>query len=442
MKYGINEDLKSQENEISKDEFVTSEYPPGKILEIPQEKKEKEISFKEYEIKGNNNIIYDLKIFKNQNSISFHIKGKSFFNKIFKKEITLEEFYNLNRFFRQYLSLEDLFDILFKNLKISEISISEISENNNKLKLILIIEIRGKKEEIPIILEQNQSESENLIFNLSEHIREVELQKKSNENVLKEFKIIKEKLNKLNYANKLFFNLIKIFLFFFSIQIIIRSPNKPMKPIKNEIDNIKDDIEKLKLFNKEIEQKLGKKLEKKLEKFDIKSRIVSYGDLDFVEEELQRQYKKNIVKYELLFRASRDGFRMNDFQNKCNGRTLTITIVKTKNNRRFGGFTKYAHNSSSRLTNKDDFTFSLDNRNIYYYEENNNYNGNYNNNYNNNGNVLFFRGRYGFTICENSNSYRNSQDYSNSYSYNNINSLSGNTYFLIEDYEVFTIHFE
>ena len=37
------------------------------------------------------------------------------------------------------------------------------------------MEIRGKKEEIPFTLEQNQSESVNLIFNLTEHIKEIEL---------------------------------------------------------------------------------------------------------------------------------------------------------------------------------------------------------------------------------------------------------------------------
>ena len=165
----------NREIEISKDEFITKEFPPGKILEISNETKNKEISLIEYEIQGINNKLYDLKIFKNPNSISFHLKGKSILDKIYKKEISLEEFYNINRFFRQYLSIEDLFNNLFINLQNSELSISEISENNNKIKLILLMEIRGKKEEIPFTLEQNQSESENLIFNLTEHIKEIEL---------------------------------------------------------------------------------------------------------------------------------------------------------------------------------------------------------------------------------------------------------------------------
>ena len=165
----------NKEAEISKDEFITKEFPPGKILEISNETKNKEIDLIEYEIKGINNKLYDLKIFRNPNSISFHLKGKSLLDKIYKKELSLEEFYNINRFFRQYLSIDDLFNTLFINLQNSELCISEILENNNKIKLILLMEVRGIKEEIPFTLDQNQSESENLIFNLTEHIKEIEL---------------------------------------------------------------------------------------------------------------------------------------------------------------------------------------------------------------------------------------------------------------------------
>ena len=45
------------------------------------------------------------------------------------------------------------------------------------------MEIRGIKENISFILEQNQSENENLIFNLSEHIKELIIQKKSNDKI-------------------------------------------------------------------------------------------------------------------------------------------------------------------------------------------------------------------------------------------------------------------
>ena len=226
-----------------------------------------------------------------------------------------------------------------------------------------------------------------------------------------------------------------------------------MKPIKNEIVNIKEEIEKLKIYNKELEKNLEKNLEEKIEKNfekkDIKSSIIRYKEFQFIEDELERIYNKNIIKYELLFRASRDGFKISDFQNKCNDKTDTITIVKTTNNKRFGGFTRLAHNNPDRFTNKEDITFSLDNKKIYYYQENNNYNYD-SNNYNRN--ILFFRGKYGFNICDNSN-INYSQDYSYNYIYRKIrkdviplgnynNYLSGNPNFLVYDFEVFQIHFE
>ena len=438
MKDNENIEQKSQEieNNKDKDEFITSEAPPGRIVEVPKENILNEISFKEYEIKGNNNILYDLKIFRNEKSISFHLRGKSVFDKIYKKELTLEEFFNLNKFFRQYLSLEDLFDDFFKNLKNTEISIPEITENNNILKLILIIEVRGNKEEIPFTLEKNMTENEMLIFNLNEYIKEIELQKKSNEKILKEFKEIKSKLDKSNNLNKIFFSSFIILLFCFLFKIVIKNP------IKNEIDIIKNDVQNIKIFNNEINKIIAKR--------NFKSKIIRYRELDFIEDKIQKKYNKKIIKYELLFRASRDGFSSRDFQKKCNGKTDTITFVKTGNNNRFGGFTKLAFNDPERLSFKEDFTFSVDNYEIYNYQQNKGY---YNKKYSyGNFNIEgpYFEGSYGFIIGENSNINRVSQDYSKvftknkNYNYNNNEMVYYNEgpYFIVKDYEIFKIYLE
>ena len=43
--------------------------------------------------------------------------------------------------------------------------------------------------------------------------------------------------------------------------------------------------------------------------------------------------------WKLLFRATRDGFKRDDFFSKCNEKNNTICVIKTKQNNVFGGFT-------------------------------------------------------------------------------------------------------
>ena len=407
------------ENENLKHELILNE-APGKTYE--------DMHFKEYQIQESNNKIYDLKIFQTQKTISFYVKEKSEINeKKYKKEIILEEFYNINKFFRQYLSLEELFTNLFKNLKNSEIT---ISENNNQIKFGLIIECRGENEDINFILEQDQTAIDNLIYNLCEEIKKVQIQKQLNENIIKEYNEIKKDLNNKN--SKKFFpliNLEKIFILWIVIQIII------LIYMKNEINKLKNYIKTIKIpSNKKI---------------IINSKIINNNELYLIEDEIQLLYQKNITKYELLFRATKDGFRAIDFHNKCDGENNTITFVKTSNGRRFGGFTEYPWNNNNKIGEKE-FTFSLDNEKIYYFEDSGN---TYNNRNYNNREGPHFRGKYGFKICDNCDQYSSSQDYSYSYSYaydnynynynrgQNINSLAESSNFIVKEYEVYKIYF-
>ena len=70
--------------------------------------------------------------------------------------------------------------------------------------------------------------------------------------------------------------------------------------------------------------------------------------------------------YTLIYRASRDGFGRNDFQNKCDNVIGTVVLVKSEKSFIFGGFTKanWVYNFSSVQINqlKNDsnaFLFSL-----------------------------------------------------------------------------------
>ena len=70
------------------------------------------------------------------------------------------------------------------------------------------------------------------------------------------------------------------------------------------------------------------------------------------------------IKFELIYRASVDGFGANDFHRQCDGISKTLTIIKVKGNSIvFGGYTDVAWDSSNNF--KEDhnaFIFSLVNK--------------------------------------------------------------------------------
>ena len=97
-----------------------------------------------------------LKYFK-QKEIIFHVKEENDISDIsYTKCSMIEEFYNINRYFKQFESLEELFSILFKGLKESELI---INKKDNKINLDFIFEIRGEKKSFSIFIKSRATEN-------------------------------------------------------------------------------------------------------------------------------------------------------------------------------------------------------------------------------------------------------------------------------------------
>ena len=111
----------------------------------------------------------------------------------------------------------------------------------------------------------------------------------------KEFDIILEKINNLSNANKLLFN----------------------------SDIIKNDIKKQNLINDWIKEKL----------------------------------RKNSIKYELIYKMSVNGSTCDNFHQCCDDKGATLTIIETKSNFIFGGFTPLNWKSYEDNLDKDKITF-------------------------------------------------------------------------------------
>jgi hypothetical protein len=75
-------------------------------------------------------------------------------------------------------------------------------------------------------------------------------------------------------------------------------------------------------------------------------------------------FSETDIKFELIYRASVDGFGAEDFHRQCDGISKTLTIIKVKGNSNiFGGYTDAAWDSSNNF--KEDhnaFIFSLVNK--------------------------------------------------------------------------------
>ena len=69
------------------------------------------------------------------------------------------------------------------------------------------------------------------------------------------------------------------------------------------------------------------------------------------------------LKWELKYRASRDGFKASEFHSHCDGIAKTLTVIKAKSGNVFGGFTEQKWQSRFELvTDPKAFIFSLINK--------------------------------------------------------------------------------
>jgi len=64
-------------------------------------------------------------------------------------------------------------------------------------------------------------------------------------------------------------------------------------------------------------------------------------------------------KWNLIYRASRDGFAASSFHSKCDDKPNTFSIIKTTNGNVFGGYTEKSWSGKSYKSDSNSFVFSL-----------------------------------------------------------------------------------
>ena len=242
----------------------------------------------------------------NENKENLKIKIQKIFTKI-RSELN-------NREDELLLDIDKKYEKIFCNEDI----IKECEKLPNKIKISLE---RGKT----IEKDWNDNDKLNSIINdcinIENNIKEIN---KVNENISK-FKENKDKIIKFNLED-------------------------------NEINKF---LEKIKIFGNII-------LDDKLKKIEIDSKIISKeNDINIINERLKQNF--NDFEYNLIYRATRDGPKTEDFNKKCNGKNNQLIILKTTKGLIFGGFTGRGFQNTDKGKIKDDsvFLFSLDNKKIY-----------------------------------------------------------------------------
>ena len=129
-------------------------------------------------------------------------------------------------------------------------------------------------------------------------------------------------------------------------------------------------------FEKKItdDKKMITYLTKLLNVYKMNSNILQYdsklitniSQLELIKTGIKNYDNSKKIKLSLLFRASRDGDTIKAFHDRVDGISPTISLIETKTNYIFGGFTDHAWDSKSGCVKTNNtFMFSFNKKKIY-----------------------------------------------------------------------------
>ena len=134
-------------------------------------------------------------------------------------------------------------------------------------------------------------------------------------------------------------------------------------------------LKKLQIENDNLKQMILKNNKNNLEIY--KNLFNSIKNSDILKEDEELMIKNWIdsnkkISCELIYKATRDGDDVKDFHKLCDEISPTLTLCKTKNGNRFGGYTSVAltkNSSDNAIYDPNAFVFSIDKK--YKYNTNN-----------------------------------------------------------------------
>ena len=268
-----------------------------------------------FNITSNNNN-YNITFEKFLSYIKIKINHKSEYNnQEYEKIFYLNDFKN-NQLLSSYNSIDEIYKTI----------LNIIMKNNNKI-------LTEQYNQINIIISSNDKNSEevNLVIPI-----------KINKNKENEYEIL-NKLKYLNEENNKMKNELKCY-------------NGKDNNLKDEINKYMDTID---ILNDQGSILINLLYNIKI--FNLSSIIKNDIDnIKLIINWIRQKTNKNIIKFELIFKMSENGYSSKDFHKFCDNQGPTLLLIETKDNKIFGGFTPLnwkLPEDIERLTDSSDSTF-------------------------------------------------------------------------------------
>ena len=252
---------------------------------------------------------YTLKFSIKSEKLDIQITNNSSLALSYNASFSSEELSKLNRFFRQFDTISEIYDFMINIEKLGENIVLKPEDNFINLKLTLPTVLKNQqKNELTLVLPEVKVKESDLIVKLCHQVEKID--------------ILEKKINYIFYC--------------------LGKTEKDLKYYEDLQFNVAG------------------------------SKIIAPEDFITVQIGVQEKLKKNIKEIKLLYRASRDG-DSTQFNTKCDGIENTATFVKSTNGRKFGGFAKKSFNMNNQwISDPNCFVFSFDNKECYYYNNNGN----------------------------------------------------------------------
>ena len=266
----------------------------------------------------NKELTFELSKSENKESIIFKlINYQEFLPNYYTLQANEEELYNLSPLFKMYQNIDEIYSLLCDAVDNKQYRL-EKKEQNVILTLDFYI-FKDKKIDISFNLKEQQLKKED--YSIEKLYLLMQKLYDENKSIKKEFTSQNKKLQ--NRINDL---------------------EKELKQLKDEF-YLKEIIDSS--FNASRIIKLKEE----------KKKLISWIS------------EKGIIKeIKLLYSSKRDGDDYSPFYNKCSNISPTISLIKTKKGRKFGGFTFGEWNDKEGIlkqTDSEAFLFSLDNMKNY-----------------------------------------------------------------------------
>ena len=216
-------------------------------------------------------------------------------------------------------------------------------------------EIEQLKNQIKILREENTILRQKTVIQTNDQSGEIMLLKQEIERLKQLIEQYKLKIEELLNAKK-------------QLEALLLGANNQIEELKQQLN--KSIMEKN--YSESIlrQQKVTSENKQTLTIHDTHMEIIngeilySPAELELITRQICQNYSK--ITLNLLYKATIDSDKASVFHSKCDGASNTLVLVKSRNGKRFGGYTSCSWRGNS-IEKKDDnaFVFSLDKMKIY-----------------------------------------------------------------------------